>query len=82
VRKPHLDPCNPEAHELYALTKYRTENYPEWVKERLQQGFSVEDLHFKNHAAAMRRVLGQEPLYDSTERYHALLAKEAVPFRR
>jgi hypothetical protein len=71
-RRPHMDPLDPNS-DAYALTKFKV--LPPWAQARLAEGFTMQDLHYKRHAAAMRRVLGREPVYDAVARHNALLTR-------
>jgi hypothetical protein len=71
-RRPHMDPLDANS-DAYALTKYKV--LPEWAQARLAEGFTMQDLHYKKHAAAMRRVLGCEPVYDAVTRHNELLTR-------
>lgn len=83
LRKPHLDPLDPGACELLAITKMRPENYPNWVKERLAEGFTVAELHFRNHEQGLARLGLGEPRYDAVARHKDLVtqAVESKPQR-
>ena len=76
-RKPFLDPMNPES-DCYALGHRK--QLPAWVEDRLAEGWTREELHYKRHAAGYTR-LGIKPVYDAAARYKEL--NQASPtFRR
>lgn len=79
LRKPHLDPLDPDACELLAITKMRPDNYPKWVKERLEQGFTIDELHFRNHAQGLARLGLGEPRYDAVVRHKELVTQAGEP---
>jgi len=72
-RKPYLDPFNPQS-ECYAISSRRGHKIPEWAERLIEQGWAVEELHYKRHAAALR-ARGQQPRYDAVARYKQLTGK-------
>lgn len=80
LRKPFLDPLDPDTKELYALSKTLPENYPAWVKRALERGFTLDELRYKNHAAACRR-LGLTPLYDAQDKFNELAKATPLGYR-
>lgn len=80
LRKPYLDPLDPDPKELFALSKTLPENRPEWVKRALERGFTLDDLRYKNHAAACMR-LGLPQLYDAREKFAELSKATPLGYR-
>jgi hypothetical protein len=80
LRKPYLDPLDPDPKELYALSKTLPENYPQWVKRALDRGFVLDELKYKNHAAACRR-LGLQQLYDAHQKFQELAKATPLGYR-
>lgn len=71
-RKPYLDPLDPNT-QAWALAKHHPR--PDWVKDRLSEGWTLEELHYKRHkwALAARNI---QPLYDAIERHAELMQQE------
>lgn len=78
-RRPYFDPLDSNP-VLTALTHCKPENRPDWVKKRLEEGWDLEELHYKKHRLALKSR-GITPLYDSIEKYEELSSKTAA-FRR
>lgn len=73
IRKPHLDPMDPDANKLYALTKHKL--LPRWAQRLVDAGWSVDELSYRNHAEALQRR-GLPQLYDAVQRHRELLDRE------
>lgn len=80
LRKPYLDPLDPDPKELFALSKTLPANYPQWVKRAMERGFTLDELKYKNHAAGCRR-LSLTPLYDAHQKFSELAKSTPLGYR-
>lgn len=77
IRKPYLNPFDAES-PLYALsTKRFGQSLPQWAADLVGQGWTLDELHYKQHAAALAKR-GITPVYDAEERYNRLVALAAM----
>lgn len=79
ARRPHMNPMDPNASDVWALNKVK--QLPAWAELLLSQGWTIEELSYKNHARAMK-ARGLTPLYDAVQRHSEILAAEAPRVRR
>jgi hypothetical protein len=79
LRRPHLDPLDANADELFALTKTRF--LPDWATRLIEAGWSLEELRWDKHKEALKKR-GLPTLYDPRERYLELAAKAPKRYRR
>lgn len=79
-RKPYFDPTSPNP-ELVALAHRSTDTLPDWVKQRYAEGWTADELHWKNHKNALKRR-GITPLYDSAVKFKELQAREPRGLQR
>ncbi|MCB4359607.1 hypothetical protein [Quatrionicoccus australiensis] len=77
LRKPYLNPFDASS-PLYALsTKRHGHSLPDWADALVKQGWTLDELHYKNHAKALEKR-GITPLYDAEQRYSRLAAIVAM----
>lgn len=80
ARRPYFDPLDPNP-VLTAVTHCNPENYPEWVKKRLAEGWDLEELHYKQHRLALK-ARGITPLHEDSVQLYNDLASKTAAFRR
>lgn len=79
-RKPYFSPLSPDP-ELVALAHRSPETLPSWCRELFSQGWTADELHWKNHKNALKRR-GITPLYDSAVKFKELQAREPRGLQR
>ncbi|HJW53886.1 MAG TPA: hypothetical protein VJ577_01300 [Burkholderiaceae bacterium] len=71
-RKPYLDPLDPDT-QAYAV--YRNRPVPEAIQRRLDEGWTLEEMHFKRiREGRLRRQLRENHPYDPIEKHKQLMA--------
>lgn len=79
-RKPYFNPLSPNP-ELVALAHRSEDTLPSWCRELFAQGWTADELHWKNHKNALKRR-GITPLYDSAVKFKELQAREPRGLQR
>lgn len=79
-RKPYFNPLS-ENPELVALAHRSPETLPAWCRDLFAQGWTADELHWKNHKNALKRR-GITPLYDSAVKFKELQAREPRGLQR
>lgn len=80
-RRPYLDPLDPNPTQAWAVFANRPAHTPDWIKTRLAEGWSLSELHYKNHHSAMK-ARNMKPLYDAVQKHAELLAQEQPRYKR
>ena len=71
-RKPYLDPLDPDT-QAYAV--YSNRPIPEAIQRRLDEGWTLEEMHFKRiRQGRLRRQLPENHPYDPIEKHKQLMA--------
>lgn len=77
-RKPYLDPLDPNT-EAFAVYKDRA--IPAALQRRIDEGWSLEEMHYKRIAAG-RKARGLDAPYDPIQKHAELMAQEPVRYKR